>query len=250
MMNKNKKLIGIMTIVLLGAVCAVSRWFVPYDNNENIKDKNNVGEEKESNVDKEDKPIIVVLDAGHGGVDPGKVGPNGALEKDINLKIVEKLKNILESEKDINVQVVLTRDDDSGHYSETDSNKKMADMKKRCEIINSSDAKLVVSIHQNSYHSPSVEGAQVFYYDDSPEGKKLAGCIQKNLVNNLTTDGKGRVEKENDNYYLLLNVSVPAVIVECGFLSNPKEEALLMDEEYQEKVALAIGYGIKEYLQQ
>ena len=107
---------------------------------------------------------VVVVDAGHGGTDPGKVGVDGSLEKDINLAVAERLKTYLEQD---DVKVIMTRETDTGLYSETDSRKKMADMKKRCEIIEESGADLVVSIHQNSYHEESVSGGQVFYYRDS-----------------------------------------------------------------------------------
>lgn len=98
---------------------------------------------------------VVVVDAGHGGTDPGKVGVDGSLEKDINLAVAERLKTYLEQD---DVKVIMTRETDTGLYSETDSRKKMADMKKRCEIIEESGADLVVSIHQNSYHEESVSG--------------------------------------------------------------------------------------------
>ena len=111
---------------------------------------------------------VVVIDAGHGGSDPGKVGINGQLEKDINLKITEQLKAYLEAS---DVEVILTRDSDQGLYSSGDSHKKMADMRKRCEIINEVVPDLVVSIHQNSYHEEYVSGGQVFYYKTSEKGK-------------------------------------------------------------------------------
>ena len=118
---------------------------------------------------------VVVIDAGHGGTDPGKVGVDGSLEKDINLAIAERLKTYLQQD---DVKVIMTRETDMGLYSETDSRKKMADMKKRCEIIEESGADLVVSIHQNSYHEESVSGGQVFYYRDSSKGKALAAILQ------------------------------------------------------------------------
>ena len=92
---------------------------------------------------------VVVIDAGHGGTDPGKVGVDGSLEKDINLAVAKRLKTYLEQD---DIRVIMTRETDTGLYSDTDSRKKMADMKKRCEIIEESGADLVVSIHQNSYH--------------------------------------------------------------------------------------------------
>ena len=187
---------------------------------------------------------VVVVDAGHGGTDPGKVGVDGSLEKDINLAVAERLKTYLEQD---DVKVIMTRETDTGLYSETDSRKKMADMKKRCEIIEESGADLVVSIHQNSYHQEDVSGAQVFYYRKSEKGKRLAEILQKRFDYALG-DQNRRKAKPNDSYYLLLHVKCPIVIVECGFLSNWKEAALLKTEEYQDRVAYTLHMGIMEYL--
>lgn len=186
----------------------------------------------------------VVIDAGHGGSDPGKVGINGLLEKDINLSIAEKVQSFLEAN---DVKVIMTREDDAGLYDEGDRNKKVQDMKKRIEIIEAQKPDLVVSVHQNSYHQESIHGAQVFYYSGSTEGEKLAGIMQKQLVKGLEPENRRR-EKANDSYYLLKKTSMPIVIVECGFLSNHNEAALLATEEYQEKVAWEIHLGILQYL--
>ncbi len=187
---------------------------------------------------------VVVIDAGHGGTDPGKVGIDGSLEKDINLAVAERLKTYLEQD---DVKVIMTRESDTGLYSDTDSRKKMADMKKRCEIIGESGADLVVSIHQNSYHEESVSGGQVFYYRDSAKGKALAEILQERFDYVLGEQNR-RLPKANGNYYLLLHVKCPIVIVECGFLSNRKEAALLNSGEYQDKLAYTIHMGIMEYL--
>ena len=183
---------------------------------------------------------VVVVDAGHAG----KVGVDGSLEKDINLAVAERLKTYLEQD---DVKVIMTRETDTGLYSETDSRKKMADMKKRCEIIEESGADLVVSIHQNSYHEESVSGGQVFYYRDSSKGKALAEILQDRF-DYVLGDQNRRLPKANANYYLLLHVKCPIVIVECGFLSNRKEAALLNSGEYQDKLAYTIHMGIIEYL--
>ena len=136
---------------------------------------------------------IVVVDAGHGGSDPGKIGVNDALEKDINLSIALKLKAILEEK---GITVVLTREGEDGLYEETDTNKKRADMAKRCEIIADSGCDIAVSIHQNSYHEESVSGPQVFYYATSTEGQKLATVIQEELIAQLSP-AKERTAKAN-----------------------------------------------------
>lgn len=187
---------------------------------------------------------VVVIDAGHGGNDPGKVGIDGQLEKDINLKIAKRLKAYLEAS---DVKVVLTRDRDVGLHGSGGSYKKMADMRKRCDIIKEAAPDLVVSIHQNSYHEEYVSGGQVFYYKNSQKGKLLAELLQKRF-DYVIGDANRRMAKSNDNYYLLLHVKEPIVIVECGFLSNQKEAAQLEQEDYQDKLAWTIHMGIMEYL--
>lgn len=189
---------------------------------------------------------VVVIDSGHGGNDPGKVGVDGTLEKDINLQIARRLQAYLEAS---DVKVVMTREDDNGLYESGDSHKKMADMKNRCAAIEAARPDIVVSIHQNSYHEEAISGAQVFYYKDSEKGKRLAEIIQKRF-DFVLGDQNRRVAKANGNYYLLLHVKQPIVIVECGFLSNWKESASLNSEEYQNRVAWTIHMGVMEYLNQ
>lgn len=198
-----------------------------------------VGSMQVKNMEK----ICVVVDAGHGGADPGKVGVNDQLEKDINLKIAKYLKQFLEAE---GIEVVMTREGEGGLYDEGASNKKVQDMKRRLEIIEESDAVLVVSIHQNSYHEEYVKGAQVFYYTTSEKSKYLAEVLQEQL-RELEPDNK-REAKGNDSYFLLKKTSKPIVIVECGFLSNREEAAKLSDEVYQEKLAWNIHMGVMKYI--
>ena len=188
--------------------------------------------------------MVVAIDSGHGGIDPGKIGVGGIYEKDINLAIAVRLKKLLEQS---GITVIMTRSDDSGLYDDNDTNKKAADMKKRCSIINESKADVAISIHQNSYVSESSKGAQVFYYKKSEEGKKLAGIIQRYMLEKVDSSNK-RVEKADSTYYMLLHTSVPTVIVECGFLSNPGEADKLNNDSYQQKIAHAIHGGVIEYL--
>lgn len=191
----------------------------------------------------EEKNICVVIDAGHGGADPGKVGINNQLEKDINLKIAHLVKQFLQAE---GITVVMTREGDDGLYDENAPNKKVQDMKKRLEIIEKSDPALVVSIHQNSYHEEYVKGAQVFYYETSQNSKRLAQVIQKQL-RELDPENK-REAKGNDSYFLLKKTAQPIVIVECGFMSNREEAEELSTPLYQEKMAWNIHMGIMKYL--
>lgn len=188
--------------------------------------------------------VTIVIDAGHGGRDPGKVGINKALEKDINLDIALRLKNLLE-QNDINV--IMTREEDEGLYSESDSNKKRADLNKRIRIINSSSAVFAVSIHQNSFSDESIKGAQVFYHASSEQGKELAMILQEQLKSTIK-DNNHRKAKSNTSYYMLKYTTCPLVIVECGYLSNWTEAKLLLDDEYKEKMAWAIHLGIMRFL--
>lgn len=180
----------------------------------------------------------------HGDFDPGKVSVDGSLEKDINLAIAKRLRWYLEQS---DVEVVMSREDDRGLYDTSAGSRKMSDMKNRCARVEESGADLVVSIHQNSYHQEDVSGAQVFYYRKSEKGKRLAEILQKRFDYALG-DQNRRKAKPNDSYYLLLHIKCPIVIVECGFLSNWKEAALLKTEEYQDRVAYTLHMGIMEYL--
>ncbi len=186
----------------------------------------------------------IVIDPGHGGNDPGKVAINSALEKDVNLAIALKLKKYLEQE---DMEVVMTRQEDKGLYEETDSNKKVHDMKNRLAIMEGAKPALVVSVHQNSYHEESVSGVQVFYYRDSAEGKRAALLVQEQMIATLQP-AKEREAKENSTYYILKKTTVPTIIVECGFLSNREEADRLTSEDYQERVAWAIHLGIMRYI--
>lgn len=185
----------------------------------------------------------IVIDPGHGGEDPGKVGINGELEKDINLQIAMKVRDLL---ADAGIQVIMTREDDRMLAGENSSSKKTADLKERIRIIDEAKADFVVSIHQNSYTSSDVHGAQVFYYSHSEEGKRAAEIMQNAL---LAVEAENhRSAKANDSYYLLTRTKSPVIIVECGFLSNLDEAEKLIDEEYQTEISNAIVNGIHSCL--
>ncbi|WP_300839646.1 N-acetylmuramoyl-L-alanine amidase [uncultured Acetatifactor sp.] len=221
-----------LTALLLAAMFFVGRGAAAYVAGSGIK----AGEEREK--------LLVVIDAGHGGDDPGKVGINGVYEKDLNLQIAGLVKLFLEAN---DVEVVMTRDSDQGLYDADASNKKVQDMKRRIALIDEAEPALTVSIHQNSYPEEYVHGAQVFYYTGSAQGQRLAECIQRQLVERADPENKRQV-KANDSYYLLKKTGVPIVIVECGFLSNSAEAEKLCTPEYQDRVAWAIHMGILQYL--
>ncbi|MCL2719289.1 MAG: N-acetylmuramoyl-L-alanine amidase [Lachnospiraceae bacterium] len=237
MLKKPNVIIAILSAVLL---ILIARYF--FVNREAIF----VLSSQLSGKEEVGKAYRVIIDPGHGGVDPGKVAASGAHEKDINLKIAQKLKTFLEAQ---DVYVVMTRETDEGLYSPGASNKKVEDMKNRLVLIESAGADVAVSIHQNSYHQEAIHGAQVFYYTSSKAGKKLSEIIQARLIAGVDPDNR-RQAKGNDSYYLLKKTTIPLAIIECGFLSNAAEAGKLSDDYYQEKLAWAIHLGIMQYLNQ
>ena len=186
----------------------------------------------------------IVVDAGHGGSDPGKVAVNGDLEKDLNLAIAKKVREKLEES---GFQVIMTREKDEGLKREGKEAGKKEDLYTRVKTINDSKAALAVSIHQNSYGQSDVKGGQVFYYTHSDEGEKAANLMQEALKE-VDADNT-RQAKANNTYYLLKRTEIPTIIVECGFLSNPEEAEKLGEEEYQEQLAESICGGVKAYLE-
>lgn len=192
---------------------------------------------------------VIGIDPGHGGVDPGAVSKSGVKEDDINLQIALNLKRLIEQSGGI---VVMTRTDDKGLYSKdakTLRQMKTEDLHNRKEIINNADCDIFISIHLNSFIRKSYYGAQTFYKKGSEEGEKLAKIIQDELRNILDKNNT-RQPQARDDVFLLNEVNVPSVLVECGFLSNEKEEKLLQDPIYQEKIAWAIYIGIMNYFSQ
>lgn len=182
---------------------------------------------------------VVLIDAGHGGWDPGKVSESdNVLEKDINLQVALKLQAYLEQGGSV---VLMTRIED-----EALSNSKSLDMKSRKDLANVSKADILISVHQNSYPQENVQGAQVFYFNESEKSKRLAECIQTEIKNFADPDNR-RLAKANTDYYVLKQTVVPAVIVECGFLSSNAERRELTTDEYQEKIAWSIYKGVIRY---
>ena len=196
---------------------------------------------------------ILLLDPGHGGIDGGAVSAAGICEKDINLAIADKVRELAEAD---GWTVVQTREDDRILSLNTEGSirsQKTEDLHARKEMIQNIEPLFAVSIHLNSFkEDPSVYGAQTFYPGQSeretvPEkSKALAESIQASLEENID-DGRERTPMEKNDVLLLKNPTVPTVIVECGFLSNPEEARLLQSEEYQQKLAECIYQGILRY---
>ncbi len=191
----------------------------------------------------------IVIDAGHGKPDEGAQSNNGTTEAETNLKIAIKLQNLLEQSGS---SVILTRSDENAIYdvdAKTLKQKKISDIHNRVKIGNESSADIFVSIHLNKIPQQQYDGWQTFYNAKSAEGKKLAELIQNNL-NDAIQKENNRVAKTIDNIYIIKNVEIPTTIVECGFLSNPEEEKLLLNDEYQNRLAWGIYNGIIDYFYQ
>ena len=187
-------------------------------------------------------PYTIVLDAGHGGRDDGCSGVStGVTESSINLEIVMKLQTLLE---DFGFNVVLTRTNANGLYDDNADNFKVSDMEKRIEIIESANADFVVSIHQNSYPNSHAIGAQAFWQEGDINSENLAKSIQSMLVSQIPN---ARSEANYGDYYILKESKTHAVLIECGYLTNPEEEHLLTSEDYQNKLSYAITCGILKY---
>ncbi len=190
----------------------------------------------------------VILDAGHGGEDPGAVSDySGLREKDVNLNIVMLVKNLLEKE---NYKVILTRDTDQLTYGENDVTilqKRRADLTRRKKIMDESGADIVLSIHLNKFPQTKYHGAQTFFPPNSPDSQKLAGEIQNSIRLNVDNANDRSALVKKDQIMILKNIKTPTVIVECGFVSNADEEKLLGTEEYQNKLAAAIKAGVENY---
>lgn len=195
-----------------------------------------------------DNNSVIIIDAGHGGIDGGTHSADGTLEKEINLSIALKLKDILQS---FGIKVITTRESDMSIHSEGVQgirNQKISDIKNRLHIIETTENAVFVSIHQNYYPQPQYSGAQIFYSKNNPLSEILAQSIRGEIITNLQKENTREIKKSGKEIYLLNSTTVPAVMVECGFLSNKTEADQLKNENYQQKMAFFIAMGIIDYL--
>lgn len=231
----------IQNVVCVALVCVFALvWFFSKDISVSVPASSNV----QTNMNKK----VIVLDAGHGGIDGGCVSVNGVAEKGINLSIVQTLRDSLDI---LGFDVVCTREDDrSIHDSgiEGIAKQKLSDMKNRLDIINRYDDALVVSVHQNQFVDPRYSGAQMFYAKENDDSRRLAECMKKQFVALLQPSNERETKPVGKEMYLIHNAKSPALMVECGFLSNPDEAKLLESADYQKKVAFTILTGTQEYL--
>ncbi len=192
----------------------------------------------------------VILDAGHGGEDGGAVGADGIVEKDINLSVTLKLKDLLEVS---GYNVILTRDKDISIYDEDAESlrsKKRSDLRNRAKIIsdNSNDEDTIfVSIHQNKFPNPKYSGTQIFYSKNNSKSGELASNVKNSVVKLVQPENKREIKPADKKIFLLNNAKIPAIVVECGFLSNSEEAKKLSSEKYQNEMAFSIYCGMLEF---
>lgn len=201
-----------------------------------------------SNLAAQEQPIVVI-DPGHGGEDGGAEGVSALLEKDINLAIAQKLEKMLSLS---GFRVVMTRDQDASigdSALDTVKERKVSDIHNRLKIIEEQGDCIFLSIHQNHFTSSQYYGTQVFYSTNDPSGQALAEAIRGRVVELLQPENTRECKPATSSIYLLWHAEVPAVLVECGFLSNESEAQRLNDPQYQEQMAFAIYTGFLDYYQ-
>lgn len=190
----------------------------------------------------------ILIDAGHGGVDGGTVAQDGTVEKGINLEIALKLEAVFQI---MGFDTVMTRREDVSIHDESAQTiraKKISDLHNRLKLINETPDCLFLSIHQNSYPYPNNTGTQVFYSSNNPESQALAASIQQSVIRLIQPQNTRKVKKAGTEIYLLYQAKTPAVMVECGFLSNTQEKEKLLNPAYQNELTLSIFYGVLNYL--
>ena len=229
-MKRKKHIIVMITVI---TACFVVMALV---NEQNSVDVSNLEDESSDN--------IIVLNAGHGGEDGGAVSSSGVVESDINLQFTEKLKDILSLN---GYKIVMTREDNSDLADksiETISGRKKSDMHRRLDIYNSHIQNVAISIHQNIFPADSCKGTQVFYSTQTQSGKVLADNITDTVKKYLQPENQRLSKPTSGSIFLLDNAKIPAVIVECGFLSNSEELKQLCDQDYQKKFSYCVFLGL------
>lgn len=191
--------------------------------------------------------ITVIIDAGHGGRDGGASTESGVLEKDLNLAVALKLRDLVAT---LDADVVMTRETDVMLASESSQHKKRDDLNARLNMARERENCIFVSIHMNKFPVEKYSGLQVYYSGNNEESLALAEAIQERAGEFLRKGNARTVKKADSSIYILHNIEVPAVLVECGFLSNPEEAALLCTEEYQNKLAAVIFAAVAEHIEE
>ena len=223
----------VCALLLLATAVGLGKLMFPYDGGGFL------------NTSSEYSGITVVIDPGHGGRDGGAVGDDGTLEKDLNLAVALKLKALLES---ADIHVIMTRETDIELASPDSAHKKADDLKARLQLAQNQKNAVFVSIHMNKFPIEKYSGLQVYYSENNPESLSLAQTVQNTAQAALQNTNDRKVKPAGDSIYLMKNLEIPAILVECGFLSNTAERELLKDENYQKKLALCLSAAILTYI--
>lgn len=240
-MNKAKRKIITGAVISVCAVAAIAAGSV-------ISQKAENGALPVSLTSYENQKPVIILDAGHGGIDGGCTSAEGVPEKGINLNILLRLRDLLRIS---GYEVIVTRDTDMSIHDkgvEGIANQKSSDMDNRLELFNSRNDAVCISIHQNQFTEPKYKGAQMFYSDNNGRSEELARSLQGNFRRLIQPDNEREIKLCGKELFLCYYSQNPTVMVECGFLSNPDEAALLNTEEYQGKVAFTIFSGINDFV--
>lgn len=214
-------------------------------------EKMNISENgKSEDVFSEKDAVKVIIDAGHGGIDGGAVGEDGTLEKNLNLEVAKKVSLMLSANGTENV---MTRTEDVLLYDlfgdfPSGGKKKMYDLKNRVRFAEEYENAVFVSIHMNSFPDNSLSGLQVYYSANSGKSEILAENVQNYVRIYLQNENKREIKRATDSIYILDRIKIPAVLIECGFISNSSEREQLKNDEYQNKLALVISSAVSEYV--
>ena len=192
------------------------------------------------------KSVTVVLDAGHGGIDGGAVGVNGTLEKDLNLAIVQKAAAVL---REKGYTVVLTRERDELLTDSGNGSRKQQDLRARVATVDSLEDAILISVHMNRFPDSAVKGMTFYYSPNHPDSYRLSESMHGMMLKNVQPDNRRPMKEATSGIYLLYHTTVPAVLVECGFLSNALEEAMLTEEDYQKTIAEMITSGVIAFIE-
>lgn len=238
---KYYKFIGILNIsALILTVCTLISYST-YSSDRLIITENDL-------VVNNDEEFTVIIDAGHGGIDPGAVGIDNVLEKDLNLLVANFVSEYLANK---GVRVLMTRSEDKQLEIEGSRlSAKTQDLRARVDIANSHSNGILVSIHMNTFSDSSAQGLQVWYSANGKLSEILAQDIQTNVAKTVQPNNKRQIKKDPNSIYILRNSKIPAALVECGFLSNPDEVELLKDKKYQQELSKSIADGILIYLKE
>ncbi len=221
-------------LVLLGLICMIAAF--GYVKTEII-----------GTVTAADTTKTIIIDAGHGGFDGGASAADGTVEKDINLCISQKVSSLL---RFYGCNVIMTRNSDTGTEDDESAaivKRKKSDLSNRLQLMKDNSDAIYVSIHLNKFTTSAANGAQVFYTKNYAEAYDLANCVQSSIKTLIQPENTRVVKQGTNSTYLLKNAAVPAIIVECGFLSNNAELEKLKNDDYQSQMAFAIVSGIMEF---